>query len=135
MLVVQRSVNVVALATDSLKAQLLAEVDAAMEELQLQGQQLEFRSRRVIAELQTTNVHRLVEARREIDEARERQDVLHRELVERRRQIEALAPDTPVARGQLESIVELREGDNLADKLRPAEILVRDDIIISISGQ
>ena len=135
MLAVQRSVNVVALATESLKAQLLAEVDAAMEELQLQGQQLEFRSRRVIAELQTTNVHRLVEARREIDEARERQDVLHRELVERRRQIEALAPDTPVARGQLESIVELREGDNLADKLRPAEIVVRDDIIISISGQ
>src|SRR4028118_556113 len=108
MLAVQRSVNVVALATESLKAQLLAEVDAAMEELQLQGQQLEFRSRRVIAELQTTNVHRLVEARREIDEARERQDVLHRELVERRRQIEALAPDTPVARGQLERIVELR---------------------------
>ncbi len=135
MLAVQRSVNVVALATESLKAQLLAEVDAAMEELQLQGQQLEFRSRRVIAELQTTNVHRLVEARREIEEARERQDVLHRELVERRRQIEALAPDTPVARGQLESIVELREGDNLADKLRPAEIVVRDDIIISISGQ
>ena len=135
MLVVQRSVNVVALATESLKAQLLAEVDAAMEELQLQGQQLEFRSRRVIAELQTTNVHRLVEARREIDEARERQDVLHRELVERRRQVEALAPDTPVARGQLESIVELREGDNLADKLRPAEIVVRDDIIISINGQ
>jgi uncharacterized coiled-coil DUF342 family protein len=135
MLAVRRSVNVVALTTESLKAQLLGEVEAAMEELQLQGQQLEFRSRRVIAELQTTNVHRLVEARREIDEARERQDVLHRELVERRRQIEALAPDTPVARGQLESIVELREGDNLADKLRPAEIVVRDDIIISITGQ
>jgi uncharacterized coiled-coil DUF342 family protein len=135
MLAVRRSVNVVALATESLKAQLLAEVDAATEELQLQRQQLEFRSRRVIAELQTTNVHRLVEARREIDEARERQDVLHRELIERRRQIEALAPDTPVARGQLESIVELREGDNLADKLRPAEIVVRDDIILSISSR
>ncbi len=132
MLTVRRAINVIALTTETLREQLLSEVDGALDELHLQAQQLEFQSRRSIAELQKTNVHRLVEARKEMDAAKEQQDAARQELLERRAQIEALPIDTPVARGQLETTVELREGDNLAEKMRPAEIVVRDDVIVEI---
>lgn len=132
MLTARRAINVIALTTETLREQLLSEVDGALDELHLQAQQLEFQSRRSIAELQKTNVHRLVEARKEMDAAKEQQDAARQELLERRAQIEALPIDTPVARGQLEATVELREGDNLAEKMRPAEIVVRDDVIIEI---
>ena len=132
MLTVRRAINVIALTTETLREQLLSEVDGALDELHLQAQQLEFQGRRSIAELQKTNVHRLVEARKEMDAAKEQQDAARQELLERRAQIEALPIDTPVARGQLETTVELHEGDNLAEKMRPAEIVVRDDVIIEI---
>ncbi len=80
-------------------------------------------------------MHRLVEARKEMDAAKEKQEAAQRELREQRAQVEALPLDTPVARGQLETIVALRPGDNLSEKLRPAEIVVRDDIIVEIRGQ
>ncbi len=133
-IVAKRLANVVALLTEDLRAQLLSEVDAALDELHLQGQQMEFQQRRTIAELQRTNVHRLVEARKEMDEAKEKHDAMQRELVERRAQIEALSLETPVARGQIETQVELGVGDNLAQKLAALEVIVRDDVIVEIRG-
>jgi len=133
-IVAKRLANVVALLTEDLRAQLLAEVDASLDDLHLQGQQLEFQQRRAIAELQRTNVHRLVESRKEMDEAKEKHEELQRELAEQRAQIEALELDSLVARGQIETEVELRIGDNLAEKLSALEIIVRDDVIIEIRG-
>lgn len=133
-IVAKRLANVVALLTEDLRSQLLQEVDAALDDLHLQGQQLEFQQRRAIAELQRTNVHRLVESRKEMDEAKEKHEELQHELAEQRAQIEALELDSLVARGQIETEVELRIGDNLAEKLSALEIIVRDDVIIEIRG-
>lgn len=133
-IVAKRLANVVALLTEDLRSQLLQEVDASLDDLHLQGQQLEFQQRRAIAELQRTNVHRLVESRKEMDEAKEKHEELQRELAEQRAQIEALELDSLVARGQIETEVELRIGDNLAEKLSALEIIVRDDVIVEIRG-
>lgn len=133
-IIAKRLANVVALLTEDLRAQLLAEVDAQLDDLHLQGQQLEFQQRRAIAELQRTNVHRLVEARKEMDEAKEKHEEMQRELTEQRAQIEALETETPIARGQIETQVELAIGDNLAQKLSALEIIVRDDFIVEIHG-
>ncbi len=133
-IVAKRHANVVALLTENLRAQMLAEVDAALDDLHLQGQQLEFQQRRAIAELQRTNVHRLVEARKEMDDAKEKHEATQRELTEQRAQIEALKLDTLVARGQIETQVELKIGDNLAQKLSALEIVVRNDVIVEIRG-
>ena len=135
MIVAKRLANVVALLTENLRAQLLQEVDAQLDDLHLQGQQLEFQQRRAIAELQRTNVHRLVEARKEMDDAKEKHEAMQRELQQQRAQIEALETlETPIARGQIETQVELETGDNLARKLSALEIIVRDDVIVEIRG-
>ena len=133
MLQVRRAVNVVAYSTEELKQQLLAEVDAAADDLNLQAQQLEFQHRRALAELQS-NVHRLVEARKEMDAVKEQHDAAHRQLMEQREQIETLEDDTLVARGQLETTVELQVGDNVGDKLNPVEVFIRDNVIVEIRG-
>ncbi|HEX8834391.1 MAG TPA: YlqD family protein [Abditibacteriaceae bacterium] len=133
MLTVKRPVMVVALSTEALKTQLLAEVDAAIDQLNLQAQQLEFQHRRAVAELQS-NVHRLVEARKEMDAAKEQYEEQLRQLQDQRAQIEALPDDTLVARGELETTVTLQPGDNLQDKLRPVEVIVRDDVVVEILG-
>ncbi len=133
-IVAKRLANVVALLTENLRTQLLREVDAALDDLHLQGQQLEFQQRRTIAELQGSNVHRLVEARKEMDDAKEKHEALQRELTEQRAQIEALESESLVARGQIETQIELQISDNLAQKLSPLEIIVRDDVIVEIRG-
>ena len=134
MLQVRRAVNVVAFATDELKQQLLAEVDAAVDDLNLQAQQLEFQHRRALAESQS-NVHRLVEARKEMDAVKEQHDAALQQMLEQRGQIEALEDDTLVARGQLETVVNLQTGDNIAEKMGPVEVFVRDNVIVEIRGE
>jgi len=133
MLQVRRAVNVIAYATDGLKQQLLAEVDAAIDDLNLQAQQLEFQHRRALVELQS-NVHRLVEARKEMDAAKEQHDAAQHQLLEQRSQIEGLEPDTLVARGQLETFVDIQVGDDINEKMQPVEMFIRDNVVEEIRG-
>lgn len=133
MLQVRRAVNVVAVATEELKQQLLAEVDAAVDDLNLQAQQLEFQHRRALAESQS-NVHRLVEARKEMESVKEQHDTALAQMMEQRAQIETLEEDTLVQRGQLETVVNLQPGDNINEKMSPVEVLIRDNVIVEIRG-
>jgi chromosome segregation ATPase len=133
MLTVKRAVHVIAIATPLLKQQLLAEVDAALENLQLQMQQLEFQQRRAATDWQN-NVHKLVEARKEMEQAKEQHDNMQRELTEQREQIENLPEDTLVARGELETSVVLAPGDSISEKMTPVELILKDDVIVEIRG-
>jgi len=95
-------------------------------------QQLEFQGRRVLGELSKTSPKSAHQARTQWEQEKERHADLRRELMERKNQTLQLEPGSEYLYATVEGTVEIAEGDLLFDKLRPAEIIVKDDHVIAI---
>jgi type I restriction-modification system DNA methylase subunit len=131
-MILKRQVVLKAIVTEKLKESLTHEVEEAIAEVQDAQQQLDVQSRRVMLELQRTDLNRAMAFRQQLDSEKRKQDDLKQELQERLQEYQKLEMGSEFVRGLVEGTVEIREGDNLSDKMGRAEIIVKDDIVIAI---
>lgn len=131
-MILKRQVVLKAIVTEKLKESLTREVEDAIAEVQDAQQQLDVQSRRVMLELQRTDLNRAMAFRQQLESEKRKQDDLKQELQERLQEYQKLEMGTEFVRGLIEGTVEIQEGDNLADKMGRAEIIVKDDIVISV---
>jgi uncharacterized protein (DUF342 family) len=112
----------------------VSNADAQLSQLEQEGQQVIDEIRRQSAnpldprvQEQVGSVQQQVAAKRaEIEQQRG-------QMLEQQRQVRELEMGQIVEQGQLESVVEVRVGDNLVEKLQAA-VLVRDGVIEAIEG-
>jgi F0F1-type ATP synthase membrane subunit b/b' len=112
----------------------VSNTDAQLAQLEQEGQQVIDEIRRQSAnpldprvQEQVGSVQQQVAAKRaELEQQR-------RQVLEQQRQVRELEMEQIVEQGQLESVVEVRVGDNLVEKLQAA-VLVRDGVIEAIEG-
>jgi hypothetical protein len=131
-MILNRQVVLKAIVTPKLKESLIAEVNEAIGRVNETQDQLEVQSRRVMLELQRTDLNRAMAFRQQLDAEKRRHSDLKEELDERMKEYQALEMGAEFVRGVLEGQVEVQQGDNLAEKLSRAEILTEDDIIREI---
>jgi hypothetical protein len=131
-MVLNRQVVLKAVVTPRLKESLIAEVQEAIERVNDTQDQLEVQSRRVMLELQRTDLNRAMAFRQQLDAEKRKHSDLKEELDERLKEYQALEMGSEFVRGVLEGQVEVKQGDNLLEKLSKAEILTEDDIIREI---
>ncbi|MCP9822587.1 YlqD family protein [Cyanobium sp. L1E-Cus] len=112
----------------------IANVDAQLSQLEQEGQQLVDEIRRQSAnpldprvQEQVASVQQQVAAKRaELEEQK-------RQMLEQQRQVRELEMEQIVEQGQIESVCDVRVGDNLVEKLQAA-VLVRDGVIEAIEA-
>ena len=131
-MILKRQVVLKAIVTEKLKEALTHEVEDAIAEVQDAQQQLDVQSRRVMLELQRTDLNRAMAFRQQLEAEKRKQDDLKQELQERLQEYQQLEMGSEFVRGLIEGTLEVREGDNLADKMGRGEIIVKDDVIVEI---
>jgi hypothetical protein len=131
-MILKRQIVLKAIVTEKLKESLIAEVQEAIQEVDDSQIELDRQSRRVMLELQRTDLNRAMAFRQQLDLEKKKQEDVKKDLQERLTEYRALEIDTEFTRGLLEGSVEIQPGDNLVDKLGRAEILVKDDIVQEI---
>lgn len=131
-MVLNRQVVLKAVVTPQLKESLIAEVQEAIARVNETQDQLEVQSRRVMLELQRTDLNRAMAFRQQLDAEKRKHSDLKEELDERMKEYQGLEMGTEFVRGVLEGTVEVNQGDNLREKLGQAEILTEDDVIKEI---
>ena len=112
----------------------IANVDGQLSQLEQEGQQLIDEIRRQSAnpldprvQDQVASVQQQVAAKRaELEEQK-------RQMLEQQRQVRELEMEQIVEQGQIESLCEVKVGDNLVEKLQAA-LLVRDGVIEAIEA-
>jgi hypothetical protein len=112
----------------------IANVDSQLSQLEQEGQQLIDEIRRQSAnpldprvQDQVASVQQQVAAKRaELEEQK-------RQMLEQQRQVRELEMEQIVEQGQIESLCEVRVGDNLVEKLQAA-VLVRDGVVEAIEA-
>jgi predicted Holliday junction resolvase-like endonuclease len=131
-MILNRQIVLKAIVTPRLKESLIAEVQEAIERVNETQDQLEVQSRRVMLELQRTDLNRAMAFRQQLDAEKRKHSDLKEELEDRLKEYQALEMGTEFVRGVLEGQVDVQQGDNLVAKLSKAEILTEDDIIREI---
>lgn len=132
---IKRPVAVVAIVTESFKKELIAELEASIEEVNNNQQALDSQARRYLLQLQSTDLTQSSAFRRQVEVEKAKMDQVK---AERKAQLEAaqnLEIGSEFPRGTVESVVDLNVGDNLFDRLGKAEIVVKDDVIVEIRGE
>src|ERR1041384_5925440 len=133
-MILKRQIVLKAIVTERLKESLVAEVHEAMLEVDEAQKELDMQSRRVMLELQRTDLNRAMAFRQQLDVEKRKQEDVKKELQERPTEDQAVEIETEFVRGVLEGSVEIQPGDNLVQKLGRAEIIVKDDIVQEIRG-
>jgi len=138
---IKRQITVRAVVTPRWKEDAERELSSAVSNTDAQLAQLEQEGQQVIDEIrrqsanpldprvqeQVGSVQQQVAAKRaELEQQRS-------QMLEQQRQVRELEMEQIVEQGQLESVVEVRVGDNLVEKLQAA-VLVRDGVVEAIEG-
>jgi len=124
---VKRPVIVTAIVTEGLKQEYQREIEESLRRVNESQQELESQSRRYMLQLpsaETANAFR-----RQVEEETRKHEAARKELKDRQEAITQLVLGERVTYLQLEGYVDLKEGDNLIDKLGRAEIVIKDGVV------
>jgi hypothetical protein len=127
---VTRPVLIKAVVTESFKRLYVQDLEDAIKRAETILEQITTQIRRSELERQVSPQSRALRQQLEVEHAR--QEAARAELQMRLREAEALELNTEFTQGTVESLVEVKIGDNLFNKLGRAEILVKDGIILEI---
>lgn len=129
---VKRSIGVRVIVSDEFKAELKNELQEAATETQRRIDQMEMHSRRLLAELQRTDLSQAMQARRQIEAERQRHDALKQDIQRQLQEVDKLEIGSEYPRGTVEGVVELNQGDDLVQKLSGSQIVVKDGVIVEL---
>lgn len=127
---VSRPVVIKAIVTESFKRLYIQDLEEAIKRVDTLEQQLASQIRRRELERTVTPQARAVRQQLELEHAR--QEATRAELEMRLREAQQLELNTEFTQGSVESLVEVKVGDNLFTKVGRAEIVVKDGIIMEI---
>ena len=138
---VKRPVTIKTIVTDDFKKQANEEINKELHLLESQIMQLELQNKQIHDQISSysanfgeENPEQIKQAVAEISNRLQQMTILKQELQSQRDSINHLAHDNLIVTGSLENYVDLAVGENLYDKFKEAEIIVKDGIIQEING-
>ncbi len=129
---VKRSIGVQVVVTEAFRDELKAELQSAADEAQRRVEQIELQSRRVLADLQRTDLTQAMNARRQIEAEVRRHEAVRQDIQRQIEETEKLELGSEYSRGTLEGVVELTEGDDLLKKLSGSQVVVKDGVVVEV---
>jgi hypothetical protein len=132
-LYVKRPVLIKNVVTENFKKQMIEELSNAIKQIEIRLEQMEFRGRRMIADIGKKDQRKLSVLQEELKQEREKQRQLKEELEYKLAEIEKLQVGEVFVSGIYDSPVKIDVGDKIMEKLSQAEIIVEDGIVIQIT--
>lgn len=140
-LLLKRSVNVKAVVTPRWKEEAQQQLQAQINQIDNQLQQLEMQAQRMIAEIQKQSlkppgpetVQQIENIQLQVNQKKSEFLEQKNQVLQQLQQVQMLELEQEVNQGQIESIFRVETGDNLIDKMQ-VEIVLRDGVVQEIRG-
>ena len=123
-------VTIKAKVTEELKQRLIAETEEALQGVELELQQIEFHSKRLLAEQAKQDAQGLVALRQQIEAEKQKRLEFKNEMLAKLKATQELELGSEIVRGQLERVVDVKVGDDL-NKIMGSEILLEDGKVLA----
>lgn len=117
--------------TEGYKKAAAAELQEAVRRVELELQHLDFQEKRLVSELEKKNPQGIPAARQHLNQERQRRAESRQKLLDRLKEVGQLAIGSEVAYGKMESVVELKVGDDWRGVLG-VEVVLQDGIVAAI---
>ena len=137
-LTLRRQVVIKTIVTEAFKQQNTAQLQATLQNLDLQLQQLEFQGKRAIADLEKRTIatpsgpsQQVLELRAQIDQDRTQLLNAKNEMLQRLQMLSQIEVGNEVIEAQTETMVEVAIGDHIV-KLLPIELVTKDGVVVEI---
>ena len=131
---VTRKVSIKTIVTEDFKKELDTELKAALERVNASAQRLQFQMDAYVPELAKTDMNQAMQVRRAMEAERQKFDDLKKEINSRLEAAKTLGLGSEYDQGEIESVVELKPGDNFDEKVDKAEIVLKDGKVQEIRG-
>ena len=140
-LLLKRPVTVKAIVTRRWKEEAQQQLQAQLNQLDQQLQQLEIQGQRAITEIQKQSLQppgpqvmqQIENIQMQVNQRKSELLEQKNQLLQQLQQVQLLELNQEVSQGQIESIFQIKEGDNLVEKMQ-VEILLRDGVVEKIRG-
>lgn len=130
MLTITRPVIVKVRVTDAYKKALVQDLQQTASKLELELQQLEFQTKK-LAEITKKNPGAVESAQVQLEQEKHRRLDTRTKLLDKIKEVGRLSNGAEVVQGQVESIVEVKVGDNWHNLLS-VEIIIEDGKVVEI---
>ena len=132
-LTIPRKIVVKAIVTENLKASFKMQLETLKKEFESNIDKIKTEESRLLLNVGASlNQADLNSARAKLSHDRQQQEAGIREIDAKLKEMASLKEGSIYPYTQLDSYVDIQEGDNLMEKLSPGEITVRDGVVISI---
>lgn len=131
-MLVRRKIAVKAIVTAGYKDRLIAQLKQALAKVELSLQELELQGRRYLNEVGDADPGRRAAFGERLERQIRRQKQIEASLSGRLATVRELQIGAEHTHTMLDSLVEISVGDNLAQKLTAAELVVKDDLVVEI---
>ena len=130
---IPRKIIVKSIVTEGFKKNFKAQLENLKNEFSSNVEKIKTEESRMLINIGASiNQTELNQARAKLAQDRQQQEAGILEVNAKLKEIESLKDGTIYPYTQLDSFVDIQEGDNLLEKVNPGEITVRDGIVISI---
>ncbi len=130
---IPRKIIVKSIVTEGFKKNFKAQLENLKNEFSSNVEKIKTEESRMLINIGASiNQAELNQARAKLAQDRQQQESGILEVDAKLKEIDALKDGTIYPYTQLDSFVDIQEGDNLLEKVNPGEITVRDGIVISI---
>jgi seryl-tRNA synthetase len=135
-----RQVAVKAIVTDNFKTQVANEIDRNLQQIDAELQQLEFKGKRAIADIEKRSITppppevkaQIETIRQQVEAEKMRLAQLREEMNAQKSALAELPIGSVVTQFTVENPIEVRVGENIFQRLEGGEILVKDGVIQEI---
>jgi len=140
-LLLKRPINVKAIVTPRWKEEAQQQLQAQINQIDSQLQQLEMQGQRMIAELKKKSLqppgpevlNQIENIQNQVNEQKSKLLDQKNQSLQQLQQIQTFELEQEVSQGQIESVFAVEKGDNLIKKMQ-VEILLRDGVVEEIRG-
>ncbi len=133
----RRQVTIVAIVTENFRKQAAAELQTALQQADMESQQLEFQGKRALTDLEKRGASAadLDNVKGQIEEQRTRIRATKGDLMGKLDLISKLEANSEFIQGTVDNYVEVKVGDHIYAKLSNPQIIVKDGIVQEIRGE
>lgn len=133
----RRQVTIVAIVTEQFRQQATSELQAALQQMDMEAQQLEFQGKRALTDFEKRGASgaELEGIKGQIEEQRQRIKAQKADLLGKLDMISKMDLGSEFIQGQVDNFVDVKVGDHFYAKLANPQVIIKDGIVQEIRGE
>ena len=133
----RRQVTIVAIVTEQFRQQASAELQAGLQQMDMEMQQLEFQGKRAITDFEKRGASsaEIENVKEQIEEQRQRIRAQKADMLGKLDMVSKMEVGSEFHQGNVDNFVDVKVGDHLYAKLANPQIIVKDGIVQEIRGE